>query len=130
MEKFEIIGDETTPTVKFDSTTGLLKMSGIAIPEDVRAFFEPIKKWVNNYLLKPQVATELILHFDYLNTAASKMVFELCDMISSLHGREECKVKITWKYFRGDNEMRELGEEVLDQFFCLKELLAVDEHPV
>jgi hypothetical protein len=130
MENFQIIGDETTPTVKFDATAGLLKMSGVAIPEDVRTFFAPIKKWVNNYITAPQVATELILNFEYLNTAASKMVFELCDLISTLHGREECRVKITWKYFRGDNEMRELGEEVLEQFYCLKELLAVDEQPL
>ncbi|MBN2485108.1 MAG: DUF1987 domain-containing protein [Bacteroidales bacterium] len=129
MENFDIKGDETTPTVKFDATTGLLKMSGVAIPEDVRTFFAPIRKWVNNYLDSPQAATELILHFDYLNTAASKMVFELCDIISGLHGREDCNVKITWKYFRGDNEMRELGEEVLEQFYCFKEILAVDEHP-
>jgi hypothetical protein len=130
MENFEIKGDETTPTINFDANTGLLRMSGVAIPEDVRSFFAPIKKWINIYLAAPQAATDLVLHFDYLNTAASKMVFEICDIISALHGNEDYNVKITWKYFRGDNEMRELGEEILDQFFCFKEILAVDEHPL
>jgi hypothetical protein len=130
MEKFEITGDETTPTVNFDASTGLLKMSGVAIPEDVRSFFAPLKKWIQHYISSPQHATEVILHFDYLNTAASKMVFEICDMISALHGQEEYNVKLTWKYLRGDMEMRELGEEIFDQFFCIKEILAVDEHPI
>jgi hypothetical protein len=105
-------------------------MSGVAIPEDVRTFFAPLKKWLLEYIANPKHATELAFHFEYLNTAASKMVFEVCDLISNLHGNEECNVKITWKYHRGDNEMRELGEEILEQFFCLKEIKAVDNHPL
>jgi hypothetical protein len=126
MKPLFIQGDETTPTIDFNNTTGVLKMSGVAIPEDVREFFKPIRDWVNNYLNHPQPATEMILHFEYLNTAASKMVFLLCEAISALHGNEGCHVKLIWKYHRGDNEMRELGEEILEQFFCLKEIKAFD----
>lgn len=129
MQNLEIKGDEATPSVFFDAEAGLLKISGVAIPEDVRGFFAPIKKWVNDYSLAPQRATELVFHFDYLNTAASKMVFELCDIVSALHGREDCNVKLTWKYLRGDVEMHELGEEIFEPFFCFKQIIAVDEHP-
>jgi hypothetical protein len=129
MKNLEFKGDETTPSVIFNAEIGLLKMSGVAIPEDVRSFFAPLKKWIQQYTASPKHATEVILHFDYLNTAASKMVFEICDLVSALHGQEEYNVKLTWKYLRGDMEMRELGEEIFDQFFCIKEIMAVDEHP-
>jgi len=126
MEPFIIQGDETTPTVDFNHTTGVLKMSGVAIPEDVREFFKPIKEWVNSYAANPQPATELILQFEYLNTAASKMIFILCETISAIHGNENYRAKLTWKYLRGDNEMHELGEEIFEQFYCLKEIVAFD----
>ena len=130
MEILEVTGDETTPMVSFNGDTGFLKMSGVAIPEDVREFFSPLKEWILEYSKAPQPATELLLFFEYLNTAASKMVFELCDLISTIHGYEEYNAKITWKYYRGDIEMHELGEEILEQFYCLKEIIAVDEHPL
>jgi hypothetical protein len=128
MEALHILGDETTPLVDFDAATGVLKMSGVAIPEDVREFFKPIKNWVTTYAKHPQSATELILDFEYLNTAASKMVFEMCDIVSAIHGSENYRVKLTWKYHRGDIEMLELGEEIFEQFFCLKEIQAIDNH--
>lgn len=126
MESLIIQGDEVSPSVDFNAQTGRLVMRGVAIPEDVREMFAPVKDWVLSYLKSPQPATELIFYFEYLNTAATKMVFELGDMLSELHGREDCRVKVVWQYTRGDLEMHELGEEMIDEFVCLTEVVAVD----
>ena len=77
MEPLIIKGDEVSPKVCFNPDTGLLEMSGLAIPEDVRSMFNPLKEWLIQYSESPQPATELQLYFEYLNTAASKMVFEI-----------------------------------------------------
>ena len=127
METLIIKGDEVTPSVNFNANTGLLAMSGLAIPEDVRSMFTPIKEWLIDYSKSPQPATELQFYFEYLNTAASKMVFEIGNIVSELHARDNCRVKILWKYQRGDSEMYELGEEMIEEFVCLTEVLAVDE---
>jgi hypothetical protein len=127
MKPLIIKGDETTPLVDFNAQTGVLVMGGLAIPEDVKAMFSPMKMWIEEYSKKPQPATELILHFEYLNTAATKIVFELSNMISNLHSLENCRVKITWQYSRGDLEMLELGEEILEEFICLTEIKAIDD---
>ncbi len=121
-----ITGDEVTPFVNFNSTTGKLVMGGMAVPENVKEMFAPIREWIEVYEKMPQSATELELSFEYLNTAATKMVFEIASKVSNLHGHENCRVKVTWRYLRGDAEMRELGEEILDEFLCLKEIIAVD----
>lgn len=126
MKTLLIQGDEITPSVNLDAKTGHLVIKGVAIPEDVREMFAPIKEWVLAYLDSPQPATELLFHFDYLNTAATKMVFELGDIISQLHSKENCRVKVVWQYTRGDVEMHELGEEMIDEFLCLTEVVAVD----
>jgi hypothetical protein len=127
MEPLIITGDEVTPQINFNAQTGYLYMSGVAIPEDVRTMFKPVKDWIQEYAENPQPATELCFYFEYLNTAATKMVFELSDIISAIHGREDCRVKLTWQYTRGDLEMHELGEEIIEEFFCLTEIQAVDE---
>lgn len=126
LEPLLIKGDEVTPFVNFNYTTGKLVMGGMAVPENVKEMFSPIREWLELYQKQPQPATEFVLNFEYLNTAATKMVFEIANTVSNLHGRENCRVKITWKYLRGDAEMRELGEEILDEFVCLKEIAAVD----
>ena len=127
MEPLIIEGDEVTPSVRFDHKTGLLEMSGLAIPENVRTMFTPMKEWLKEYSESPKPATELHLHFEYLNTAASKMVFEIGDIVSGMHAMDNCRVKIFWKYNRGDLEMLELGEEMIEEFLCLTEIVAVDE---
>jgi hypothetical protein len=127
MESLILPGDEVSPKVNFNSETGILTMKGVAIPENVKEMFEPMNSWLNNYMKNPRTATELIIYFDYLNTAASKMVYNFCDKLSDLHGEENTNVKITWKYTRGDVEMLELGEEILEQFICLKEIVAVED---
>jgi hypothetical protein len=126
MEPLVIVGDKITPHINFNAKTGLLAMGGLAIPEDVRTMFAPVKKWIEEYSDSPMPATELALHFEYLNTSATRMLFEICSMISDLHAKENCRVKITWQYNRGDAEMRELGEEMIDEFICLTEIVAVD----
>lgn len=127
MESLILSGDEVSPHVNFNAETGILVMKGVAIPENVKEMFEPMNKWLQEYMNAPRSATELIIYFDYLNTAASKMVYNICDKLSDMHGEEETNVKITWKYTRGDVEMLELGEEILEQFVCFKEIIAVED---
>ncbi len=127
MDSLIIKGDETTPSVNLNAKTGHLSICGVAIPEDVRELSKPIIKWIEDYSANPKLATELVLDFEYLNTAATKMVFQVCENVGSIHNINNCKVKLVWKYVRGDIEMLELGEEVLDSFDCITELIAVDK---
>jgi hypothetical protein len=126
MDPLIIEGNDVRPDINFNASTGVLVMKGVAIPENVKEMFKPINKWLEEYSKNPQPATELIIYFDYLNTAAAKMVYIFCDTISDLHGNDNSNVKITWKYTRGDYEMLDLGEEILGQFVCFKEIVAVE----
>ena len=127
MKPLLIDGDEITPKVNFNADTGVLFIGGLAIPEDVRSMFEPLKEWIKEYVKEPKPATELQMFFEYLNTAATKMVFDIGNTLSHLHADENCRVKVVWKYMRGDIEMYELGEEMMDEFICLTEIIAVDQ---
>lgn len=129
MEPLVMGGSETMPRINFNARTGTFQMGGVAIPEDVRDITGPVLKWMDEYNQSPKPATELIFDFEYLNTAATKFVFLLCEKLNDLHGQNNCRVKLVWKYSRGDIEMLELGEEVLDGFECITSIVAVDDMP-
>ncbi len=128
MNSLIVEGDKSTPKINLDPVSGLLEMSGLAVPEDVRDLSAPVMKWLTNYCSSPKPSTELTLFFEYINTAATKFIFQVCKFLDDAHGCDT-NVKLIWKYFRGDSEMLELGEEMFEDFNCVTEIVAVDELP-
>lgn len=127
MNELNISGSESMPLVIFNPESGMLKMEGVAIPENIKEFAEPILEWLSSYCSSPNTVTELNLFFEYLNTAATKFIFHVCEILNNSHRKNNCRVKLVWKYHRGDLEMLELGQEIFEDFICLTEILAIDE---
>lgn len=127
MNELKITGSESMPFVLFNPESGSLKMGGVAIPENIKEFSKPVLDWLGKYCIAPKAATELNLFFEYLNTAATKFVFQVCQLLNDTHGKKNCRVKLIWRYQRGDLEMLELGQEIFEDFSCLTEIKAVDE---
>ncbi len=51
MEPLLIEGKINTPSVNFNSDSGLLNIEGRSIPENPVKFYLPIEDWIVNYLL-------------------------------------------------------------------------------
>lgn len=113
MEDLFIQGTDSLPTVSF-KTSGELKVTGRALPEDANTFFKPLLEWVRNFS-----AEEIHIEFnlDYFNTSVSK---QLLDIFKIIENNPDNKViKIKWMYEDGDEEMLESGEiysEILKRF--------------
>lgn len=73
---------EKTPQVDLNHVTGELIFSGRSIPENSVEFYEPIYKWVTQYVVNPRQTTNLRLNLEYFNTSSSiwlaKIVKALC----------------------------------------------------
>jgi hypothetical protein len=113
MEDLFIQGTDSLPTISFKSS-GELKITGRALPEDANSFFRPLLDWLRIFS-----ADEVNIEFnlDYFNTSVSKQVL---DMFKIIEGNPANKViKIKWMYEDGDEEMLESGEiysEMLKRF--------------
>lgn len=129
MENLIIEGNETTPYVRFDTQKGEFKMGGVAIPEDIRELYFPIKSWLANYSISNSANGAFEFYFEYLNTAATKMIYEMCNLINKISSVRN-GVSIKWFYQRGDTEMYEIGEEVLSHFDCPTQIIALEEYQV
>ncbi len=113
MEVLNIKGSHETPEVIFDKDNAIFSITGKSLPEDVKEFYNPLIKWVEEYSESPNPETILKVKMDYFNTASSKMLLEIFekfkDMLDAGH-----KVSIDWYYQEDDEDMQDAGEDYAD----------------
>jgi hypothetical protein len=95
---------DSLPAISFMST-GEMKITGRALPEDAVRFFMPLFEWINGFTGE-NVNVEINL--DYFNTSVSKQLLDLFKMIDKNPNIKNVSIK--WMYEEGDEEMLESGE--------------------
>ncbi len=103
MVKFELKETPTTPYICFDSETGVMRIDGRSIPENVIDFYHPIIKWIDEYSQNPCDETVIHLKFEYFNTSSSKSIFDIMKKMEKISIESGKKVTINW-YYEGDDE--------------------------
>ncbi len=103
-------GTSETPEVILNKDKGYIKFSGRSLPEDAKSFYKKIIDWVSSYVERPKKGTRVIFVFEYFNTASSKMILEILDIIKTMESKDS-NLKIEWHYLEDDEDMREAGED-------------------
>lgn len=109
METLKIEETPKTPSVYFDAEQGLIEMSGKAIPEDTKSFFQPLIDWVQLYSKTPCKQTTVNIKLEYLNTSASKLLLQLFKEFEAIH-KQKNNIVIYWYYEIDDDSMIEALE--------------------
>ncbi len=109
-DKVFLKGTTETPEVALDKTNGTIKLSGRSLPEDAKSFYKNIVYWLNKYAEDPKQGTHAVFVFEYFNTASSKMILELLDILKEIEAKDE-NLKIDWHYMEDDDDMLEAGED-------------------
>ena len=108
IEKLDVKGGEDTPNVLFDNETKTLKISGKSFPDNVIEFYNPIINWLKDYAESPFSQTNVILSFDYFNTASAKVILDILQVLGSIH-KKGAVVDIKWLYDKDDEDMEQAG---------------------
>ena len=110
MDKITIEGTSKTPTIIFDSETGLLELKGRSSPENSIEFYKPVVESLDKYASDPKDKTSVNIHLEYFNTSSSKCILDLFKKLEAIHktGKE---VVINWYYEEDDEDMLEAGED-------------------
>lgn len=95
---------DSLPAICFMST-GEMKITGRALPEDAVRFFQPLFEWINGYTGE---SVNVEINLDYFNTSVSKQLLDLFKMIDKNPNIKSVNIK--WMYEEGDEEMLESGE--------------------
>ncbi|MFC2098325.1 DUF1987 domain-containing protein [Bacteroidota bacterium] len=108
METVTIESTRKTPSVILDPG-GNVKLGGRSIPEDASKFFDPILKWILEYVKSPKESTIVDVELEYFNSGSAKFVMQVLRELSEvLHMGKE--LKINWYYEEGDDDILERGE--------------------
>ena len=105
---FQIDGNTSRPTVIFNATTGQFRIAGRSILENSIRFYEPIIKWIDNYLHNPAENTEFHMELEYFNTSTSKYLLQIMQQLETLFDKG-VNVTIVWYY--SDEDMQEFGSD-------------------
>ena len=109
MKPLNIEATTKTPSVKFDKDSGVIELAGMSYSEDTFAFYEPVFKWINEYIQDPNVLTNFNMKIKYFNTSSVKCLFDILEIFTNL-SKAGHNVNINWFYDEEDEEMRDTGE--------------------
>ena len=108
MRVLEIESTKKTPYVRFDLDKGTLEIKGSILLVNPTRFFDNILEYVDEYLLNPQDHTQILLHINYCNTYASKLLLFVLKKIQKLM-KLDLKVSLIWLYEEDDEDMYDIG---------------------
>ncbi|HAF27465.1 MAG TPA: hypothetical protein DCG75_00315 [Bacteroidales bacterium] len=116
MEALKILANESNPAVYFDCKHERFEIRGNSMPENARAFYEPIIAWLDNYADDPCPKTEMIFQMNLLNTSSTKLFIDIFKKINKIVDTGNSEVNVIWYYNYGDDDIWEVGVEFKD--FC------------
>lgn len=111
MQPLVIKDKPNTPEIHFDPESNILSMAGESYPENAREFYQPVMKWVNEYLKQPgnqQVTVNIDLK--YFNSSTAKILMNFFDTLEQavINGKN---IVINWLYDRRNLNAVEYGED-------------------
>lgn len=100
----------TTKTPEIDFKPGILQISGRSIAEDAVAFYQPVIKWIEDYLKKPEPLTRLNLKMEYINSGSNRFIFSIMRMLDEAYSQGH-NVIINWYFEEDDDTIKNLGRD-------------------
>jgi len=112
MEKLIIEGTVNLPSINFDATTNLLSIKGRSIPEHPVKYYQPIERWIVEYLKNNPSKLFLNIHLDYLNTHSTECLLIIFKLIERYYKSTNADVKVIWDFDEDDEDMQDLGKDL------------------
>ncbi|NUN07749.1 MAG: DUF1987 domain-containing protein [Ignavibacteriaceae bacterium] len=111
MDNLTLAKTKNTLGVSFDSSTGILDLTGSSYPENTAEFFRPLITWIQTYFLEVTGNLNLNVKIDYLNSSSIKYLSDMVDKLENYH-KGGGKVEINWYHKEDDEDIMEMGQEI------------------
>lgn len=128
MENLKIEGSHGVyfvPNVDFNATTGVCEISGEAYLADTVTFFEPLIKWLRQYMQEVRKPLTFNIKLMYFNTSSSKSLFDILMLLRKYKVEQGGKIEINWYYNEQDLDM----EESIEDYVAVV-ALDINQHPI
>jgi hypothetical protein len=109
MESLIISNTIRTAGVVFDAEKAHLVLRGNSIPENSDGFYQPLHDWVEAFKKEYDGQVTLRVFMTYFNTASIRHIIGI---MKKLIQKYNDKLTIEWAYEKGDEEIRERGQDL------------------
>ncbi|HET6991091.1 MAG TPA: DUF1987 domain-containing protein [Bacteroidia bacterium] len=109
MQALLIANTIRTAGVNFDADKALLSLKGNSIPENSDQFFQPLHDWVDEFMKTHKGKVTFRIFMTYFNTSTIRHIIGLMKKLIQAFGSE---LKIEWAYEKGDEEIRDRGQDI------------------
>lgn len=108
MNSLFIKGTSKTPEIEF--TPGNIKISGRSIPEDSLSFYQPVIKWIEEYITLPELSTKVSISIEYINSGSNRFLYNIIKLVEDCYSKGN-DVSISWYYEEDDDTIKNLGQD-------------------
>ena len=98
-----------TAGVNFDTQKMVLEISGISIPENADAFFQPMYDWLEQIVKVHKGNITVRINLTYFNTSSVRHLLIIIKTLITAYGGN---MTVQWVYEAYDEEIRERGEQL------------------
>lgn len=124
IEPFRAKGTNMHPEIILDKDLNIIRFFGKSLPEDVRYFYKPVLKWIDNYIKDPNDKTILEFNLEYYNSASAKIIADIFDKFDVLSLKND-SVTVKWYYQSFDEDMKYAGELYAEGNNIIFEMIAI-----
>jgi hypothetical protein len=82
----DIAETEGTPRIYLNPGKGQFGIQGRSYPapQTLELFYEPVINWLKEYAKKPNPKTEFVFDLEYFNTASTKMILMILEVLAKI----------------------------------------------
>ena len=110
-KSIKLKGSYDTRTIQFIPMKGLFSISGRSLPANSFDFYSPIMEKVLEYIKKPNNSIKFEFKMDFINSSSARIFQELFYEMEQLF-KKGSVVEVNWYYKFGDEDMKELGDDL------------------
>ena len=109
----------STPSINFDYNMKKLRISGESFPENAAKFYEPVMKWIKEYLNKiKEEETKVEFEIIYFNSSTSKIFMTIFSLFDEEVERGK-NMTVDWIAPEDNDIAIECGEEFKEDLECI-----------
>ncbi|MCC7301503.1 MAG: DUF1987 domain-containing protein [Bacteroidia bacterium] len=110
MQTLEIKPTERTPWVIVDREFQLFYIAGNSFPDNVLEFYQPVLKWIDEYVNNPDPKMLFHFRFNYVNSSTKKLLQLIMTKLSKVHTSGKV-VRVLWESKETDEDLVDMGRE-------------------
>lgn len=120
MAQLNILQGKNTPTIKWDTQTGIYIVEGKSFPENAKKFYTPVLDWMDQEMSIG--SAHFKFYFYYLSSSSVISMYQILKKLE-LMVEQGLELQLEWCYDRGDEDVKRIGKD-------FKKLTSLDIHLV